>query len=104
MANNITVLKGEVSTEDLTTVVAAVDTITINEDWDQFGIETDGADELVLTTDGTTPAATNHASLIVPKQTGVPQYRQFQIRTQGNTVIKVLSTTAAVKYRIERLS
>lgn len=103
MANNITVVKGDISTEDLTTVAATVDTITIQEDWDRIRIETNGADELIVTTDGTTPAAASHTSQIVPKQVGAAVVRELNIRTQGNTTIKLLSATAVV-YRIERMA
>lgn len=108
MANNVTLTTGQVSAEDLTSVANTVDTITIADDWTAVRIETNGADELYVTLDGSTPTVGGHNTYMIPKQTGVPQSRDLYVpegspSTGNGTVIKAISVTAVV-YSLEKLS
>lgn len=79
MANTVALTSGQVSAEDLTTVGAAVDTITIVDDWSNVRVETNGAAELYVTLDGSVPTAGGHNTFMIPQQTGVPQTRDLPV-------------------------
>lgn len=92
-----TVAAGEVGTGLVTLVASTVDTVTFDEDLAAVQTIVPSGGDVWATYDGSTPTVGGANCYYVPAGTE----HTIQPRTSGDTVVKVISSTAAV-VRVQR--